>query len=88
VAVVVLQLIKEKKLALEDTVNQHLPESVYHDIDDAKLATVKQLLSHTAGIDSWEDDPVWQVDMFVDRRRQHLNLVTGTTRTPTTLFSA
>jgi D-alanyl-D-alanine carboxypeptidase len=62
VAVVVLQLIEENSLTLSDTVGQHLPEATYRDIENAASATIEQLLSHTAGIDSWEDDSVWQVD--------------------------
>lgn len=59
VAVVVLQLVEEGKLSLSDTVGGLLDPAVYHDIVDAKDATVARLLSHEAGIDSWEDDPDW-----------------------------
>ncbi|KAJ6441421.1 D-Ala-D-Ala carboxypeptidase [Purpureocillium lavendulum] len=59
VAVVVLQLVEEGKLRLSDTVGALLDPSVYRDIVDAEDATVARLLSHEAGIDSWEDDPTW-----------------------------
>ena len=62
VAVVILQLVEEGTLALQDKVGQHVPNHKYRDIDNAESATIEQLLSHTAGIDSWEDDPVWLVD--------------------------
>lgn len=62
VAVVVFQLVEEAKLGLTDTVGQHLHADVYRDIDDAETATIEQLLSHRAGIDSWEDDQSWIVD--------------------------
>ncbi|CAI6101485.1 unnamed protein product [Clonostachys chloroleuca] len=59
VAVVVLQLVEEGKLGLLDTVNGLLEPGVYRGIVDAGDATVARLLSHEAGIDSWEDDPSW-----------------------------
>ncbi|KAK5133538.1 hypothetical protein LTR08_007675 [Meristemomyces frigidus] len=62
VAVVVFQLVEEANPGLTDTVGQHLQANVYRDIDDAETATVEQVLSHTAGIDSWEDNPSWIVD--------------------------
>jgi D-alanyl-D-alanine carboxypeptidase len=61
VAVVIFQLVEEGKLHLSDTVAKHVDAQVWHDIDDAETATIAQLLSHTAGVDSWEDDPDWIV---------------------------
>nr|OQO21827.1 hypothetical protein B0A51_10135 [Rachicladosporium sp. CCFEE 5018] len=62
VAVVVLQLVEEGKLHLTDSVSRHLREDVYRDIDCMADASIKQLLSHRAGIDNWEADPVWLVN--------------------------
>lgn len=62
VAVVVFQLIEEGKLALTDNVRDHLHADLYYGVDNAETATIEQLLSHRAGIDSWEDDPRWLVD--------------------------
>ncbi|GIZ43501.1 hypothetical protein CKM354_000672600 [Cercospora kikuchii] len=62
VAVLVLQLVEEGKLGLQDTVQEHLHPDTYRDIDDAGPASISQLLNHTSGIDSWEDDPIWLVD--------------------------
>ncbi|PPJ52234.1 hypothetical protein CBER1_09723 [Cercospora berteroae] len=62
VAVVVLQLLEEDKLALQDTVQEHLHQDIYRNIDDAGNASISQLLNHTSGIDSWEDDSAWLVD--------------------------
>lgn len=59
VTVVILQLVGEKKLRLDDTVGNLLAPEIYHGIENAPEATIKDLLSHTAGIYSWEDDPVW-----------------------------
>lgn len=59
VAVVMLQLVEEQKIRLSDTVGSHLNKDIHHDIVSAESATIAQLLSHEAGIDSWEDDANW-----------------------------
>lgn len=59
VAVVVLQLNEEGKVDLGQRVDEFLGEEIWNGIENARGATVKALLSHRAGIDSWEDDPVW-----------------------------
>ncbi|KAI0430879.1 beta-lactamase/transpeptidase-like protein [Xylaria sp. FL1042] len=61
VAVVILQLIAESKLALSTTVGEILNPEVYSKIENGQQATIEQLLSHHAGIDSWEDEPSWIV---------------------------
>lgn len=61
VAVVILQLIDESKLKLSDTVDKILDPEVYAGIDNAGQASIERLLSHHAGIDSWEDEPSWIV---------------------------
>ncbi|KAI1293163.1 D-stereospecific peptide hydrolase [Xylaria venustula] len=61
VAVVILQLIDESKLNLATTVGDILNPEVYSKIDNAQEATIEKLLSHHAGIDSWEDEPSWIV---------------------------
>lgn len=61
VAVVILQLIEESKLALSSTVHQILDPEVYSGIENAAPASIERLLSHHAGIDSWEDEPSWIV---------------------------
>lgn len=60
--VVALQLIESLQLSLSTTVGSILSPSVLHDIDNASTATIESLLSHTSGIDSWEDDPVWIIE--------------------------
>lgn len=52
----------EQKLRLHDTVGDILAPHIYHDFENAPKASVAGLLSHTAGIDSWEDDPVWIIN--------------------------
>ena len=61
VSVVILQLVDEKKLRLSDTVGAILDEEIIRGIENAPEATVAGLLSHTAGVHSWEEDPVWIV---------------------------
>jgi D-alanyl-D-alanine carboxypeptidase len=62
VAVVILQLIDEKLLKLSDTISSILPEEVIHGIGNAGSATISGLLSHSAGVESWEDDPKWIIE--------------------------
>ena len=62
VAVAILQLVDEKKLNLQDAVADILAPQIYHNIDNAPEATVAGLMSHTAGVDSWEEDPTWIVE--------------------------
>lgn len=61
VAIVTLQLIDESKLSLSTTVSDLLNPEVYSNIENAQQATIERLLSHHAGIDSWEDEPSWIV---------------------------
>ena len=62
VAVVILQLVDELKLDLMDTLEDILAPQIYRGIQNASKATIARLLSHTSGIASWEEDPVWIVD--------------------------
>ena len=62
VAVVILQLVDEGLLKLEDTLEVLLPLHLYRGIEHSPTATIAGLLSHTAGIDSWEDDPTWIIN--------------------------
>ncbi|KAF2217505.1 hypothetical protein CERZMDRAFT_31780 [Cercospora zeae-maydis SCOH1-5] len=71
VAVVIFQLVEEGKLTLQDTVQKHLPADIYRGIDDAENASIYQLLNHTSGIDSWEDDASWLVDARGSRIGMH-----------------
>jgi D-alanyl-D-alanine carboxypeptidase len=50
VATVALQLMGEGKLALDDTVEEHLPTVVSGNGNDGSLITVRHLLQHTSGI--------------------------------------
>ena len=58
VAVVILQLAEEGRLDLNATAASLLGPAV-EGIPNAKRATLAQLLNHTGGVPSWEDEPVW-----------------------------
>lgn len=58
ITVVILQLVEEGTLQLHHTVEQVLG-TVVRGVPNANSATIAQLLNHTSGIPSWEDDPVW-----------------------------
>ena len=59
VAVVALQLVDEGRLNLERPVTDYVPRLREMHIANAATATLAQLMSHTSGIPSWEDDPRW-----------------------------
>ncbi|MBE7379902.1 MAG: serine hydrolase [Leptolyngbya sp. SIO1E4] len=52
-AVVTMQLADEDVLSLEDTMDQWLPETVTRQIPNSDEITIRQLLSHTSGINSF-----------------------------------
>ena len=58
VAVVILQLAAEGRLDLNATAGDLLGTAV-EAIPNADKATLAQLLNHTGGVPSWEDDPTW-----------------------------
>jgi D-alanyl-D-alanine carboxypeptidase len=61
VAVVILQLAEEGRLDLNATSADVLGAAVDR-LPNADVATIAQLLNHTGGVPSWEDDPVWISD--------------------------
>ncbi|MFT5141801.1 MAG: D-alanyl-D-alanine carboxypeptidase [Rhodothermales bacterium] len=58
VAVVVLQLVEEGLLDVSATSADVLGAAV-DGIPNADQATIGELLNHTGGVPSWEDDPIW-----------------------------
>lgn len=62
VAVVILQLIEEQKIALDGQAISILGPGIVDGIPHASEASIGSLLSHTSGIPSWEDDPTWIKD--------------------------
>ena len=51
-ATVIMQLVEEGKLSLEATLDQYLPDSVTSKIPNSDQITLRQLLSHTSGINN------------------------------------
>ena len=58
VATVILQLVEEDRVRIDQTAADILGPSVSA-IANAGRANIGQLLNHTSGIPSWEDDPQW-----------------------------
>jgi D-alanyl-D-alanine carboxypeptidase len=56
---VVLQLVEEGKLRLDQTPADILDGATLRDIPNATTATLAQMMSHSSGIPSWEEDPRW-----------------------------
>jgi D-serine dehydratase len=57
-AVVTLQLVEERRLRLDDSAASVLGD-VAVGTANAEHATIAELLNHTSGVPSWEDDPIW-----------------------------
>ncbi|MFD4875401.1 serine hydrolase domain-containing protein [Streptomyces sp. NPDC058420] len=57
VATVVLQLVAEKRLSLDDTVEHWLPSVVSGNGNDGRRITVRDLLRQTSGLYDYIDDP-------------------------------
>ena len=58
IAIVALQLVEEGRLAITDT-PQDILGDVVAGVPNADTAQLAQLLNHTSGIPSFEDDPEW-----------------------------
>ena len=59
VAVIILQLVEEGRLSLDRTAAELLGAELAGAVPNAASASIAQLLNHTGGIPSWEDDPQW-----------------------------
>ncbi|GAB1691452.1 serine hydrolase domain-containing protein [Krasilnikovia sp. M28-CT-15] len=62
VSTVVLQLVAERRLRLDDTVERWLPGLVHGHENDGSKVTVRQLLNHTSGIHDPTNDPRFATD--------------------------
>jgi len=73
VAVVALQLVGEGKLALDDTVERWLPDTVKGAGYDATQITVRHLLQHTSGIPDYTKDllNMFTPEIYLERRLHH-----------------
>ncbi|OJF15151.1 hypothetical protein BG844_06100 [Couchioplanes caeruleus subsp. caeruleus] len=56
VAVVVLQLVRERRMSLDDPVERWLPGVVTGNGNDGQAITVRQLLQHTSGLHNYAED--------------------------------
>jgi D-alanyl-D-alanine carboxypeptidase len=65
VATLVLQLVDERKLSLEDTIERWLPSVV----PNGKRITVRQLLNHTSGLFNYTEDSEFVAAAFRDPLR-------------------
>jgi D-alanyl-D-alanine carboxypeptidase len=59
VAVVAMQLQEAGKLSLDDTALKYLGNQRLKNVANLEDASIAQLMNHTSGIPSPEDDPVW-----------------------------
>ncbi|MFC7984959.1 serine hydrolase domain-containing protein [Streptomyces sp. NPDC057336] len=59
VATVLLQMAAERKLSLDDSVEQHLPGVVAGNGNDGRTITVRQLLNHTSGLYDYVSEPAY-----------------------------
>ena len=50
-ATLMMQLVEEGRLRLDDPVRRHLPDFALQSVDAARAITIRQLLTHTSGID-------------------------------------
>lgn len=69
VATVVLMLVGEGRLALDDTVDRWLPDTVRDNGNDGTRITVRQLLQHTSGIRVSPLDMATPEDYYRNRHR-------------------
>lgn len=59
VSVIVLQLAAEGRVDLNMSVGELLGSKISDLVPSSRGASIAQLLNHTSGIPSWEDDPIW-----------------------------
>lgn len=73
-AVAVLQLVEQGRLQLEDTLGRFFPDCPYRGV------TVRQLLSHTSGLDDFYNPKVWNSSLdsgVTNEALQHLFFAAG-----------
>ena len=66
VATIVLQLVAERRLRLDDSVDRWLPGVV----PNGGTITLRQLLNHTSGLFDFDDDGAWIKQRFADPGRE------------------
>ncbi|MEN3360593.1 MAG: D-alanyl-D-alanine carboxypeptidase [Mycobacteriales bacterium] len=73
VSVVLLQLVAERRLALDDTVDRWLPGVVTGNGNDGRAITIRQLLQHTSGVYNYTNDLADLVGSADGFRQHHLD---------------
>ncbi|HVQ95046.1 MAG TPA: serine hydrolase domain-containing protein [Mycobacteriales bacterium] len=76
VAVALLQLVGERRLALDDTVDRWLPGVVAGNGNDGRAITIRQLLQHTSGLYDYTNDladVIGSADAFRQRHLDHVS---------------
>lgn len=69
VAVVVLQLVAERKMSLDDTVERWLPGVVQGNGNDGTKVSVRHLLQHTSGLHNYTNElPLFAYDDYLAHR--------------------
>lgn len=69
-AVTILQLCEEGRISLDDKVSDYLPEDVLDRIENADVATVRQLLQHSSGIYNYIQDLQFQTASMNDLTKE------------------
>ncbi|MGN9907023.1 serine hydrolase domain-containing protein [Phytohabitans sp. LJ34] len=74
-AVILLQLVAERRLSLEDSVDRWLPGVVSGNGNDGRQVTVRQLLQHTSGIYNYTNDLAGlnSAEEYLEHRFEHLD---------------
>lgn len=66
IAALTMRLVEVGLLGLDDPIKDYLPEDIVNGIENADLATVRQLLGHTSGIFNFDDNIKMYLDTFND----------------------
>ncbi|RSM77307.1 serine hydrolase [Kibdelosporangium aridum] len=86
VAVVILQLVAERKMSLDDTVERWLPGVVRGKDNDGTKISVRQLLQHTSGLHNYTNElPIFTYEEYLKHRFDQYRpeqLVAGAMRFP------
>ncbi|MBN2892645.1 MAG: beta-lactamase family protein [Bacteroidales bacterium] len=68
ISTMILILAQEGKLNLDDPAKNYLPVEIYSNIDNADVATIRQLMNHSSGIYNFDDNYKMYVDTFNDTK--------------------
>lgn len=66
VGTAILQQVGEGKISLDDTLEKWVPNAFPGTNIDGKAITIRQLLNHTSGIESYTENEAWMVKVYTD----------------------